>query len=198
MTGHRARRILPAAFLATLLLSCAAARGADAPARAAAPERSGDAAVSPAAASLPAPVLIGPNEAGFGTSVVFRRVPNTADINALAYVENVQHVIVTLPEWPDDFSQIEALSRVLLPEGADLLVVLDHYPPSRGQASIWNLLRQPLRIVLMVDGPPADRGMIQELNGVHGLERVIATMEHPSRSGFERLQRPLSFRVVMP
>jgi hypothetical protein len=49
----------------------------------------------------------------------------------------------------------------------------------------------------VVDGPPADRGMIMEMNAMRGLVRVIADMPHPSRSGFERLQRPLSFRVVM-
>ena len=40
-------------------------------------------------------------------------------------------------------------------------------------------------------------GMITELNLIHSLTRVIAEMPHPERTGFERLQRPLSFRVVM-
>ena len=36
-------------------------------------------------------------------------------------------------------------------------------------------------------------GVVQDLNAMRSLERVIAEMELPSRSGFERLQRPLSF-----
>jgi len=53
-----------------------------------------------------------------------------------------------------------------------------------------------VRLIMIVDGPPADRSLIMELNRVRNLERVIAQMERPDRSGFERLQRPLSFRVV--
>jgi hypothetical protein len=34
------------------------------------------------------------------------------------------------------------------------------------------------------------------MNRIRTLDRIIAQMEHPSRSGFERLQRPLSFRVL--
>ena len=51
--------------------------------------------------------------------------------------------------------------------------------------------------MLVVDGPPGNRAGIDELNRIRGLERVIADMEYPSRTGFERLQRPLSFRVLM-
>jgi hypothetical protein len=32
---------------------------------------------------------------------------------------------------------------------------------------------------------------------MRNLERVIAEMDQPSRAGFERLQRPLSFRKVV-
>jgi hypothetical protein len=32
---------------------------------------------------------------------------------------------------------------------------------------------------------------------MRNLERVIAEMDEPSRAGFERLQRPLSFRKVV-
>ena len=85
-----------------------------------------------------------------------------------------------------------------MPEGADYIVVLRGFPPSREQADMWNYLRAPLRLVLVVDGPPADRSQILTLNSIRALERVIAEMDTPARSGFERLQRPLSFRIVMP
>jgi len=39
---------------------------------------------------------------------------------------------------------------------------------------------------------------VADLNGMRGLERVIAEIDDPSRAGFERLQRPLGFRRVMP
>jgi hypothetical protein len=88
------------------------------------------------------------------------------------------------------------LDQAVLPEGADLIVILPGYPPSHAAAEAWNYLRVPLRIVLLVNGPPANRAGIDELNRMRGLERLVADMEYPSRSGFERLQRPLSFRVV--
>ena len=153
---------------------------------------------TPAPVPPAAPLLIDPSDMGLGLSMIYRRVPTTADIAALAYYDNVQHLVVELAAWPQDWADIEPLSKVLLPQGCDLIVVLPNFPPTRSQASLWNMLRQPLRIILVVDGPPVDRGLILELNSMRGLERVIATMDHPSRSGFERLQRPLSFRVLMP
>jgi hypothetical protein len=186
------RRAAPATLLALILLSCASARSADVPPPAA------PAAASPAGAGAGDLVLLDSAESMFGASIVYHRVPTTAEITALGYYDNVQHVVIELPDWPENFSDIESLGRTVLPQGADLIVVLSGYPPSRSQAGIWNLVRQPLRIVMLVDGPPVDRGMILELNAVRGLERLVVTMDHPSRSGFERLQRPLSFRVVMP
>ena len=59
-----------------------------------------------------------------------------------------------------------------------------------------NLIGGNLRLILIVDGPPPDRALITELNHMRALERVIAQMEHPARTGFERLQRPLSFRML--
>jgi len=38
---------------------------------------------------------------------------------------------------------------------------------------------------------------IANLNEMRSLERVIAQMDTPSRQGFERLQRPLSFRKLV-
>lgn len=152
-----------------------------------------------AAASPALPLIVDTADPGFGASLVFTRVPGARDLEAIPFLDaNVRHIVLALPSWPEDYGQLEPLGRVVLPEGTDVLVVLHGYPPSRAATSAWNLLRQPLRIVLLVDGPPVDRGMITELNVLRGLERVIATMAHPSRSGFERLQRPLSFRVLMP
>lgn len=77
------------------------------------------------------------------------------------------------------------------------MVVLRGYPPSRGAAELWNLLGAPVRLVLLVPGPPTDPGVLMDLNVMRHLDRVIAEMDVPARTGFERLQRPLSFRKVV-
>ena len=51
--------------------------------------------------------------------------------------------------------------------------------------------------MVVVPGPPPSIDAVTSLNQMRGLERVIAQMDQPSRVGFERLQRPLSFRKVM-
>ncbi len=202
-----------AAFAALLavLAAPAAGRAADpspGPARGvpmAAPEAAYDTLRhAPAPEDLPArpaargvaPLLLDAGDFGFGTSVVFDRMPSPREIRDLAYLTAVQHVVVSLPEWPEGYEQLLPLGQSLLPEGADLVVILPGYPPTRAAAEAWNYLRQPVRIVLVVDGPPAHRAGIDELNRMRGLERVIADMDEPSRTGFERLQRPLSFRVI--
>ena len=78
-----------------------------------------------------------------------------------------------------------------MPDGVEIVVLLPGWPPTREALNAWNLVGGPLRVILVVDGPPADRALIGELNRMRPLERIIAQMEHPSRSGFERLQRPL-------
>lgn len=220
MHASRPRRAALAALLAALLAlpaapPCAAAGDAPAPA---AGRSSGVVAPAPAtaydtlrhqveapedeggtaalAAPTPLPLLLDTSDFGFGTSVVFGRMPSPKDIADLALVTAVQHVVVALPEWPAGYEELVPLGQSLLPEGADLIVVLPGYPPSRAAAEAWNYLRLPLRIVLLVDGPPGNRAGIDELNRIRGLERVIADMEYPTRTGFERLQRPLSFRIV--
>ena len=82
-------------------------------------------------------------------------------------------------------------------ESPDVIVVLPGYPPNRAAAQAWNYVGARLRIVAVVPGAPASSTIIGDLNTMRGLERVIAQMDEPSRSGFERLQRPLSFRKVM-
>lgn len=216
MRAFRPRRACLAAVLALLAAGPAAAGDAAPPpasttgrnpgVAAPAPEAAYDtlryeapapAAVAPArAARLPMPLLLDTNDYGFGTTVAFDHLPSVQEIGELRHLTSVRHVVVTLEEWPGGFEQVQPLGQALLPEDCDLIVVMPGYPPSHAAAEAWNYLRLPLRIVLVVDGPPANRAGIDELNRIRGLERVIADMEFPSRTGFERLQRPLSFRVV--
>jgi len=78
-----------------------------------------------------------------------------------------------------------------------VIVVIPGYPPNRSAAEAWNRVNARLRIVDVVPGPPISRAVLDDLNLMRGLERVIAQMDEPSRMGFEQLQRPLSFRKVM-
>ncbi len=144
------------------------------------------------------PLLIDLADFGLGSTVVFTHLPSPAELHDLGYLPGVGHVVVSLPAWPTGWDRLQSLQQSPLPDGADLIVLLPGYPPSRESAQAWNYLRKPLRLILVVKGPPVDREMILELNAIRGLERVIADMPQPSRSGFERLQRPLGFRVVMP
>jgi len=143
------------------------------------------------------PLVLDAAEFGFGASIVYGRLPDQRDLNDIANIAGVQHVVVSLSEWPSGYDALQPLAQSHLPEGSDLLVILPGYPPTHAAAEAWNYLHVPLRIVMVVEGPPANRGAIDELNRIRGLERVIADVEEPSRSGFERLQRPLSFRVIM-
>jgi len=181
-------------LLLLLLLGMSGARAASA--------ADADSAATAAAASpapgAPLPVLIDPSDLGMGVAVVFTHVPDARELNDLDYFDNIQHVVLELPEWPEGWSQLQSLAQVALPSGADLVVILQGWPATNAAAEAWNLLRRPVRIILLVDGPPQDRSVILRVNAVHGLGRVIASMPYPSRSGFERLQRPLSFRVVRP
>lgn len=154
------------------------------------------AAATPATAPLLSPLILD-QDYGLGTTVVFDRLPDAKRISDLSQVSNLRHVIISLDVWPSSYVALQSLGQVALPQGADYIVVLRGFPPSREQADMWNYLRAPLRLVLVVAGPPADRSQIQQLNAIRSLERVIAEMDVPSRSGFERLQRPLSFRIVV-
>ena len=167
----------------------------------------GQAAAAAPADSLPAgarpsaarpPLLLDPGDLGLGATVVYTRIPSAAEIHDLVYLESVNRVVLQLPAWPASVEAIQPLEQVGLPEGAELLVVLPGYPETREQAGAWNLLRRRVRIIMVVNGPPEDREMIFRMNSIRGLERVIADVDRPSRAGFERLQRPLGFRVVMP
>jgi len=199
------RRITLAASV-LVLSAIACASGSQGPAPAAAgtpPSGSGPPPAAPAASTaqgsldeaLCAPLLI-EQDLGFGTHVVMRRLPNAADISDLGAVNGLRQIVVALPEWPADFAALAPLQQVAFPTDVELVVLLPGWPPSRAALDAWNLLGGNVRLIMVVGGPPADRALILELNRVRNLERVIAQMEHPDRSGFERLQRPLSFRVV--
>src|SRR5262249_51384145 len=113
----------------------------------------------------------------------------------VSQLPGLAHVVISLSSWPPADAPLEVLNQ--LPEGADLLVVLSGYPPSRAAAEQWKYVRLPVRIVVLVAGPPDSRDALTDLNIMPQLERVIAQMDQPSRSGFERLQRPLSFRKLI-
>ncbi|HXS83139.1 MAG TPA: hypothetical protein VN896_10520 [Methylomirabilota bacterium] len=199
------RRIMLAATAFTLFaLACAPGGHEPGPAAAAPPPGSSAPAAARSVpishppdlqAALCAPILIEP-DLGFGTNVVMRRLPDTGDMDDLRGVNGLRQIVIALPEWPADYSALAPLQQAILPDGAELVVLLPGWPPSRAALDAWNLIGGSLRLILVVSGPPADRALISELNRVRSLERVIAQMEHPDRSGFERLQRPLSFRVV--
>jgi len=194
---------LAAAAITLSLLACAPAGQAPPPAHAEPPPASGapqhptnhsDPAL-PVDDGLCAPLLL-EQDLGFGTHVVMRRLPTAADLNDLRYINGLRQLIIALPAWPASYDDLRPLQQVILPEDAELVVLLPGWPPNFTALDAWNMVGGNLRLIMLVNGPPADRSMITELNRLKPLERVIAQMEYPERSGFERLQRPLSFRVL--
>lgn len=141
------------------------------------------------------PLVLDRNDLSLGTSVYFNRLPTARELHDLDAITGVQRIVISLPGWPTEPGPLEALLQ-MNPE-ATAMVILPGYPPSRAAADVWNLIPARLRIVALVDGPPPSAGVISDLNQMRGLERVIAEMDTPSRSGFERLQRPLSFRKIV-
>ena len=196
---------LAAAAVSLLLLACAPghhgggiAVAQPPPAGAPAPPAQDRREVPPEANAddpLCAPLLI-EADYGFGTHVVMRRLPSASDLEDLRFVTGLRQVLVALPAWPSGYAELRPLQQAILPEGSELVVLLPGWPPTREALGAWNLVGGALRVILLVDGPPGDRALISEINQMRSLERVIAQMEHPARTGFERLQRPLSFRVL--
>jgi hypothetical protein len=142
-----------------------------------------------------APLLLDRSDLRIGVTVEFPRLPSAAEIDDLRQMPGLAHVVIVLPDWPADLEPLLVLAQI--PPEADGIVILPGYPPSRAAAEAWNLVPARLRIVIVADGPPPSQAAVQDLNGMRALERVIAEMDVPSRAGFERLQRPLSFRKVM-
>jgi hypothetical protein len=171
--------------------------------------RAGDAAGPDSAAgaapvagnALPAPppavvpLLLDRSDLRMGLTVQFPRLPDAGEIAELRVTPGLVHVVLALEAWPEGYGALADLD--LLPPECDVIVLLRGYPPSRQAAEAWNLLRARVRLVLLVDGAPPSTSVVQDLNSLRGLERVVAELDPPTRAGFERLQRPLSFlRIV--
>ena len=141
------------------------------------------------------PLLLDRTDLQIGTTVHFGHLPDAGEVNDLRQVRALAHVVLSLDAWPSDVTMVSALSGV--PPEADVVVLLPGYPPSRASTELWNYIQGRLRLVLLVNGPPPNNSVVDDLNSTRRLERVIANMDDPSRSGFERLQRPLSFRKIV-
>ncbi len=179
-----------------LTLTCCASTG---PGPGAAAPASSAPAVSRAAESpayIGVPLILDRSDLALGTTVQFTRLPNAADFNDLQYTYGLSKVVISLPEWPEGFEAVESLNH--RPVDLDLIVILPGWPPTRSAAEAWNMVNGPLRLVVLAGGAPPTRGMVDDLNAMRSLERVIVQTDRPSRSGLERLQRPLSFRRIVP
>jgi len=141
------------------------------------------------------PLLLDRTDLRIGTTVEFARFPTATELYDLRQLPGVAHVVVSLPSWPQEYAPLQVLDQT--PPEADLIVILPGYPPTRQSAEAWNLVHARLRIVVVVNELPPSISVVNDLNTMRGLERVIAEVGDPVRSGFERLQRPLSFRKVM-
>ncbi|HEY2955912.1 MAG TPA: hypothetical protein VGK89_11760 [Candidatus Eisenbacteria bacterium] len=189
--------IIGAAFAAGALLGCAAGS----PTLTAQPPEPASPLGSPFAdrragfASIAFPLLLDRSDFRIGTTVQFTRIPTLTELHDLTGVTALQHVVISLPKWPSEYAALQVLDQ--LPAESDVIVVLPGYPPSREALDAWNLVNARLRIVIVVTEPPPSAAVIADFNGLRSLERVIAQMDDPRRTGFERLQRPLSFRKLM-
>lgn len=187
---------IPAVFAAGAIAGCMAG-GAPAPAQ----SPTGSPASSPFgdhasfAQTLAVPLVLDRADLRIGTTVQYRRVPTAVELSDLQLLPGLSRIVISLPAWPPDYAGLESLNQV--PQGADVIVVLPGYPPTRASADVWNYVSAPIRLVIVVPEPPPNRAMIDDLNSMRRLERVIAQMDLPTRTGFERLQRPLSFRKVV-
>jgi hypothetical protein len=146
------------------------------------------------AATLETPLLLDRTDLRIGTTAQFSRVPTASDLNDISRLPALAHVVISLPAWPVDYSALEPLNQVN--READVIIVLPGFPPSRAAVEGWNYLTARMRIVVVVGESPPSGAVVDDLNSMRGLERVIVQMDQPSRAGFERLQRPLSFRKV--
>ena len=146
-------------------------------------------------ASIAYPLLLDRTDLRLGTTVQFTRMPGAGELHDLSQLPALQHVVIALPAWPPEYASLDALNQ--LPVESDAIVVLPGYPPSRSAVDAWNLLGTRLRIVIVVTEAPPSAVVISDLNSMRSLERVVAQMDDPRRTGFERLQRPLSFRKLV-
>lgn len=183
------------------LLSAAGCAGLEPPTPAAAPPDASSPLGSPfsdahlGTSAIPTPLILDQGDLGLQTTVTFDRLPTAQELYDLHLVTGLAHVVISLPGWPNEYAPIEVLMQA--PAGVDMVIIVPGYPPDPGAARMWDLIGMPLRVIVIVDGPPPDVGVIRDLNNMRNLERVIARMDEPSRAGFERLQRPLSFWKVV-
>ncbi|MBI1799226.1 MAG: hypothetical protein HYR73_06025 [Candidatus Eisenbacteria bacterium] len=144
------------------------------------------------AAALPAaPLILDRADLAIGTTVEFHRLPRPTEVQDANEQFLLRHVVVALAAWPRSDEDLSVFAA--LPPEADAIVIVPGYPPDRASLDAWEYSRGRIRMVLVVDGPPLSAGVFDDLNRMRHLERVVARMDHPSRAGFERLQRPLSF-----
>ena len=141
------------------------------------------------------PLIIDRSDLRIGTTVHFSRMPTASEVHDVTQLPGLAHIVLSLPYWPVEVEPLQALD--LTPPETQVIVILPGYPPNRAAAQVWNYVSASLRIIVVVPGDPPSPAVIGDLNTMRGLERVIAQMDEPSRSGFERLQRPLSFRKIV-
>lgn len=141
------------------------------------------------------PLILDRTDLRIGTTVQFNRLPTATEMHDATQVLGLARIVLSLPYWPEDLERLQALD--LTPPEVQVVVVLPGYPPNRAAAAAWSYVNASLRIVVVVPDAPPSLAVVGDLNTMRGLERVIAQMDVPSRSGFERLQRPLSFRKVV-
>jgi hypothetical protein len=144
--------------------------------------------------AIAAPLVLDRTDLSIGTTVEFRHLPTVSEMQDASEQFALRHVVISLPAWPQGNADLSRFAS--LPPEADVIVILPGYPPDRTTLDAWNALRGSIRMVLMVDGPPDSPYVFDGLNLQRHLERVVARMARPSRAGFERLQRPLSFVVT--
>lgn len=142
-------------------------------------------------AGVAAPLMLDRTDLALGTTVEFHHLPGPVELNDAANVFALRHVVVMLPGWPQSNVDLSRFSA--LPPEADAIVIVSGYPPDRSTTDAWSYARGRVRLIVVADGPPASPIQLDDLNTLRALERVVVRMPHPSRSGFERLQKPLSF-----
>jgi hypothetical protein len=147
------------------------------------------------ASTISTPLIVDRLDLRLGTTVQYQRIPTVSELHDLTQLPGLAHIVLSLPEWPGEYAPLQPLNQI--PQGSDLIVILPGYPPAREAADAWSYVNAPIRIVVVVAGPPPSNGLVLELNSMARLERVIAQMDEPTRSGFEQLQRPLQFRRLI-
>ena len=145
--------------------------------------------------TLDTPLMIDKTDMRIGTTVQFRHIPDASELHDLSQLPGLARVVLSFESWPAEYAPLQVLNQA--PEGVEVVAILPGWPPNRAAVDAWNYLQVRLRVIVIVPGPPASIDGVTNLNEMRGLERVIAQMDAPSRQGFERLQRPLSFRKLI-